>query len=804
MLREGLLVAVRGAIHRARKEETAVREEGLRVKSNGGYRDVDIEVLPVKGSLGKDKCLLVLFEERDSSAGARGAREAPLPPLVSVTAETSESNERQILRLNQELAATREYLQSVIEQQEAANEELQSANEEVQSANEELQSINEELETSKEEIQSSNEELATVNDELQNRNLELSQTNNDLVNLLSSVQMPIVMLGPNLRIRRFTPMAERLLNLIPADVGRPISDIKLNIDVIDLEKLLIEVIDTVSVREQEVRDKQNRWYLLRIRPYKTLENKIDGAVMVLVDVDSLKRSEETARRQAELLEQTHEPIIMWEFEGRVTYWNRGALETYGYTAEQATGRNLQDLLRTFPPPATFKQALEKHGRWSGEVTHTRRDGQQIVMESHMVLVQNAAGHHLVIETDRDVTERRNMERALRERADELTHADRAKNEFLAMLAHELRNPLAPLLTAAEVMRAPAPDASAMRYTREVIERQVKRMARMVDDLIDVSRVAQGKLTLQKRPIEAKRVLTSVIESALPYFEMRQQKLNANLTIDDVWVDADPLRLEQVFANLLDNASKFSPRGGQIWVSAEAGPVASGNPSWDRGLTVRVRDQGMGISSEAQKHVFELFVQVDTPLDRSEGGLGIGLSLVKSLVEMHGGGVSVHSEGPDRGAEFIVQLPTVQPGAVTAPEADRTTEPVTAVPPRRVLIVDDSTDAAQSLSMALELHGHRTRIAHDGEAALEIAMNFKPEVIMLDLGLPGMDGFEIARRLRARFGHNYLRLVALSGYSQDEYQANAEAAGFDEYLVKPVDLDAVNVVLRGLRGGADSG
>src|SRR5262249_19179434 len=201
------------------------------------------------------------------------------------------------IRLKQELAATREYLQSVIEQQEAANEELQSANEEGQSANEELQSINEELETSKEEVQSSNEELATVNEELHDRNLELGRINNDLVNLLSSVQMAIVMLGANLRIRRFTPAAEKLLNLIPSDIGRPMTDIKLNLDVPNLDQLILDVIDTISVKELEIQDKLGRWYLLRIRPYRTLENKIDGVVIILVDVDSIKRSEEVLRRQ---------------------------------------------------------------------------------------------------------------------------------------------------------------------------------------------------------------------------------------------------------------------------------------------------------------------------------------------------------------------------------------------------------------------------------------------------------------------------------------------------------------------------
>src|SRR5262249_21960364 len=282
MLRQGLLVGVRGAIHRARREETPVREEGLRVKANGGYRDVNVQVMPVKGN--STGCLLVVFEDAKPAAPAAGVEAGPRGEATkSRTLEEQEASEQDVGRLKQELAATREYLQSVIEQQEAANEELQSANEEVQSANEELQSINEEFETYKEEVQSSNEELATVNDELHNRNLELSQSNNDLVNLISSVQMAIVMLGPDLRIRRFTPMAEKMLNLIASDVGRPISDIKLNVDVPELERSIAEVIDAVIPKECEAQDKQGRWYSVRIRPYKTLENKIDGAVLMFVD-----------------------------------------------------------------------------------------------------------------------------------------------------------------------------------------------------------------------------------------------------------------------------------------------------------------------------------------------------------------------------------------------------------------------------------------------------------------------------------------------------------------------------------------
>jgi two-component system, chemotaxis family, CheB/CheR fusion protein len=289
MAREGLLVALRGAITRAKRDGQVVRAEGVRVKSNGGSRVVDVEVVPVPMASQAPDCFLVLFHEP----------RAPGP--ADVTTLTTHETEEESKRLKQELVATKDYLQSVIEQQEAANEELQSANEEVQSANEELQSINEEIETSKEEIQSSSEELATVNDELQTRNAELERSNNDLTNLLSSVQIGIVMLGPDLRIRRFTPTAEKMLNLIATDVGRPITDIRLSVDVPDLERLLVDVVETVQPYQREVQDRNGRWHLLRLRPYRTLDNHIEGAVLVLVDVDLLKTAESSLRASEERL-----------------------------------------------------------------------------------------------------------------------------------------------------------------------------------------------------------------------------------------------------------------------------------------------------------------------------------------------------------------------------------------------------------------------------------------------------------------------------------------------------------------------
>jgi two-component system CheB/CheR fusion protein len=394
MLREGLLVPIRNLLNRARKDEAPVRNEGLRVRANGGYRNVNVEIVPIKNPASFGFNYLVLFEETVSQdRKARMRRER---------ADAAEDRAEQRISgdLKQELAATREYLQSVIEQQEAANEELQSANEEIQSANEELQSINEELETSKEEVQSSNEELATVNEELNHRNSELSQTNNDLVNLLSSVQMAIVMLGPNLRIRRLTPAAEKAFNLIPADIGRPIRDLNLNISLQDLERHLEEVLETVSVKEFEVLDKNGKWHLLRLRPYRTVDNVIDGVVVMLIDIDAIKRDQQRLRHQSELLEQAQQPILMWEIGGPIIYWNKAAEETYGYTKEEALSRRNHEMLGTVQDAPTIEQTLEKYGRWTGQIEHKRRDGGRIKVDSRMSLVRESDGRKLVVESNR--------------------------------------------------------------------------------------------------------------------------------------------------------------------------------------------------------------------------------------------------------------------------------------------------------------------------------------------------------------------------------------------------------------------
>jgi two-component system CheB/CheR fusion protein len=770
MLREGLVMGVRSALTQAKAAEMPVRQDDLWISVDGRERRVAIEVIPVRSGTDRAELFMVVFEQT---------------PIAEIAAEAapalSDATREEIEKLKQELAATREYLQSVIEQQEAANEELQSANEEVQSTNEELQSINEELETSKEEVQSTNEELATVNDELHARNVELSQINNDVINLLSSVQIAIIMLGSNLRIRRYTPMAEKLLNLIPSDIGRPLSDIKVKLDVPDIDKLVSDTIDSMAGHEREVRDEQGHWYLLRIRPYRTLEQRLEGAVVMLVDVDSLKQSQEMLRQQTELLNQAHEPIIMWELDGAIDYWNKSAEQTYGYTREEALGRRNHELLLTSPAYETFAGELREQGHWSGELIHTRRDGQKIVVESRMVVVTDTEGRHRVVEANRSVTERKESERTLRRLADDLVTADRHKDEFLAMLAHELRNPLAPLRNVVTLLKSPKADAANNARALDIMDRQITNMARLIDDLLDVSRITLSQIELRTELLDVGALAKAAAEQNEGSFVSREQSLQLTLPAQPLHVDADPVRLEEIVGNLLNNASKYTQPGGHIRLTVTTSKDDGQNA---KQALIRVEDDGAGIAPDDLPHVFDLFMRATRSIDQQYGGLGVGLTLVKRLVEMHGGTVRAESDGLGKGSCFTVRLPAVLSQAHSLPAViDSSNEEPCA---RRILIVDDSVDHIDTLAMALRTGPHEVRIAESGARALEIAAQFRPEFVFIDIGMPGMDGYELARRLREKEATASARLIALSGYGHAAARDSASDAGFAEYLVKPVD------------------
>ncbi|MEO8361735.1 MAG: PAS domain-containing protein, partial [Vicinamibacteria bacterium] len=771
MMRESMVVSVRAAVLRAGEEGVTIRESGLRARSDHDAPDVSIEVIPVKAPRATEPGFLILFH---SSAGPNSQVPRPVTEgLVSADPSTER-------RLEQELAATRGYLQSLIDQQETANEALQAANEEAQSANEELQSTNEELETSKEEIESSSEELATINDELNERNRELNRANNDLVNLFASIQTAVVLVGSDLRIRRYTPLAESLLNLIPTDVGRPLADVTLNLQHLpDLTPLLKGVFDNAESKEFEVRDKEGRWYSLRLRPYRTLDNTIDGVVVVVVDIDLLKRAHNYTES---IVATVREPLLVLDSDLRVRSASASFYSTYLVSPDETIGRNLYDLGNGQWNIKELRRVLEEILPQQNQVTdfevehHFDSIGTRTVRLNARRLVQLKEHDPLILLAIEDVTESKRQATALRQLASDLSEADRGKNEFLAMLAHELRNPLAPILNAVEILQVPEVREEDTVPAFAMLTRQLKQMVRLVDDLMDVSRISLGKIDLRRERLDLTSIVRGVADASRPNIARQEQQLTVVLPPEPVQVFVDPTRFSQVIGNLLNNASKFSPPKTAIWLSlAREGTHA----------VIRVRDSGMGIAADQIRRIFDLFVQGDTSLERSVSGLGIGLTLVKRLVEAHEGTVDVRSGGLGEGSEFIVRLPLLMAEPRTSETAPRSAG-LGHAPKRRVLVVDDNRDAADSLCILLKLHGHETQSANDGEQALLAAERMRPEVILLDIGLPKLNGYEVCRLIRAQPWGASTVILACTGWGEIGARQASRDAGFTAHLVKPIN------------------
>ena len=408
---------------------------------------------------------------------------------------------------------------------------------------------------------------------------------------------------------------------------------------------------------------------------------------------------------------------------------------------------------------------------------------EAIAASVVTYVQGRDEYLRQLEEERAGEAKRAHER-LQEQAEALKEADRRKNEFLAMLGHELRNPLAPIRNATQILSLNGPPDAEVQWARGVIERQVHQMTRMVDDLLDVSRITQGKFKLEKEPVDLASVVARAAEMVRPLIDARGHRLTITLPPEPVWLDADPSRLAQVVANLLHNAAKYTDAGGQIRLASER-----------RGeeTVVTVRDTGIGIPADLLPRVFEPFTQEERLLDRAQGGLGIGLALVRSLVALHGGRVQAFSAGRGCGSEFVLYLP-VSGQAPTASGGERATVGRVKAASRRILVVDDNVDSAESLAVLLRVTGHEVRTAHAGRAALEAARACVPEIVLLDIGLPGMDGYEVARRLRQDLGLADVLLVAMTGYGQDEDRRRSHEAGFNAHLVKPVDLNELHALL----------
>jgi signal transduction histidine kinase len=476
----------------------------------------------------------------------------------------------------------------------------------------------------------------------------------------------------------------------------------------------------------------------------------------------------------------------WDPETRRAFFSAETKDILGLTGDDATLP--EEWQRNVDPqqlPSVLAMLEECTTVGKGEIEyrycHPTRGVRWIYHKAGLV---HHAGHRHVVGISLDVTTRRQAEEALKE-------VNQRKDEFLAMLAHELRNPLAPIRNAAQLLSVHGGKPE-IEWARAVIERQTGHLVRLVDALLDVSRMVRGQITLQRTPVKLADIVQTAIETSRPLIRRRKHHFAVEIPEQTVMVEGDLTRLAQVISNLLNNAAKYTDDGGHIRLDAtlEGATVA-----------IRVRDTGLGVAPNLLPHVFDLFTQADRSLDRAEGGLGIGLTLVKRLVEMHGGQVEAHSEGLGRGAEFVVRLPVLATEAGHAAErAPRAVEAGPGMEGRslRILIVDDNVDAADSIAMLLSMEGHQTRTVNTARAALLAAPEFKPEVVLLDIGLPEMDGYEVARRLRAQNGSHRMRLVAVTGYGQPADRRRARAAGFDEHMVKPVEPATLQAFLRSVQ------
>jgi PAS domain S-box-containing protein len=524
---------------------------------------------------------------------------------------------------------------------------------------------------------------------------------------------------------------------------------------------------------------------------------------------------ESEARLGSIVRSAIDAVLTVEESHKIGIFNPAAEQLFGLTAEDVHSRPIQELIPAWDGSDGKSQKRAGDAPRPGdqiehwETEGVRADGSRFPVELSVSWVE-AGRRRFWTCFARDVSERKKAQdereklireqaarkeaEAARERLEavieentrlyrELQQVDRMKDEFLAMLAHELRNPLAPIRNALELIQLedPPPPPGA-RENLEIIDRQVTHLVRLVGDLLDISRISQGKIVLQKEPLDVADVVTRALETSQPLFTARQHSLRVEMPQGPLPVEGDLVRLVQVLANLLNNAAKYTPEGGRIELLVERA---------DGQAVLRVRDNGMGIPREILPRLFDLFTQSDRTLDRSEGGLGIGLTLVRRLAEMHGGTVEATSEGQGKGSEFIVRLPLAKAPAkapAAAPAAPAQAQR------RRVLAVDDNHDSAKTMTRLLQALGHEVRTAHDGAGALREAEAFAPEIVLLDIGLPGMDGFEVARRLRASRSFDDTVLIALTGYGSPEDRAQSREAGFNAHLVKPVDLEALKQLL----------
>lgn len=777
MARHGLAAHLNEAIEAAKAQSVATRRRGLRFTDGQRMRGLDLEVVPLSDPDAGAECYwLVVFDEQPLDA-----REGP-PPQEGAAPATPPGAEA--TGIAAELSLTQDYVRTLLGKHHDTTQELAAANEEMVSANEELQSINEELESAKEELQATNEELTTVNDELRHRNRELDLVANDLVNVLESVEIPVIIVDDELRVRRFTPLVRELASLLPADIGRPIDDIKLRLEVDDLTDRIREVIVADEPKEWEVQRRDGRWLRLQIRPYRTTDGRLEGAILSFVDVDVLKRALQGAERAGDvsrgIVEMMPIALVVLDAELRVVSANSAFLQAFGGEVATVQGTGLFELAGHAWDVPALRGALERNlvARAPFRELELRFElpdaGVKVLSISGAPLESGDAGGSVLLAIE-DVTARRELQALERGARLEAEQGNLAKDLFLATLSHELRTPLATILMAAQLLQTVKSEDPRISQASESIQRAARSQARLIDDLLDISRIVSGKLMLDVQSVDLVAVAQAAVDVARGLAEAKGIALTLTVRGTVGAVRGDATRLQQVLANLIENSIKFTPHGGRITVELEA---------VDGSAQLVVRDTGMGIDAAALPRVFDRFVQAESSSVRNHGGLGLGLAIVRYLVEAHGGEVRAESRGEGRGAVFRVLLPLAgEPmPAAAVPRA------ATSIAGVRVLLVEDDEGTRSTFAMMLTELGAEVAVASSSEEGIERVEKVRPHAILCDIAMPGEDGYGFLRRLRAlgRERGGTTPTAALTAFAGEEDRKRALAAGFQLHLSKPID------------------
>ncbi|WP_439519278.1 CheR family methyltransferase [Hydrogenophaga sp.] len=917
MVHPDLRIELRAGLYQAAQSQLPAHMPVIPVKLGDETSHVATRVAPAN-DLG-DGMFLVVFDTASKDSDAALIR----------TDSTDTERDPVARQLDRELERLKAHLRDTVEQYEASTEELKASNEELQAMNEELRSATEELETSREELQSINEELSTVNLELKSKVDELGNTNSDLHNLMDATAIATVFLDRELRVTRFTPTAVSIFKLIPTDVGRPLTDLTSHLQYAQLENDARLVLENLAPLEREVGQADGSWFLARLLPYRTIDDRIAGIVLTFVNITERKRAEEMRLWLSAVVTASSDAIISFSLDHTILSWNGGAERIFGYSPGEAIGKPLtfltldgdlqddadvealrkgitvehkdvmrrrkdgreihvaitispirddggkvmagtalardisssleaaealrsgEELLRMVVENATeyaiFSTDLQRRitiwnsgaqrilgyserevlgqpadiifipedrergeaekeattalseGRSADDRFHLRKDGSRFWASGALMLMRDEHGEAAgFVKILRDQTAARDIQEALQKSREESLHAlastelarqeleaaDRAKDRFLAVLSHELRNPLASIASAADLLSLKGASERDRSKAGEVIVRQSQAMRTLLDDLLDISRLRLGRLIMERRPVGFTEITMSAVEMTRPLLDAAGHQLSLALPAHEIEVHGDPLRLTQVVTNLLTNAIKYTPSNGKITVSMELA---------GEDVALSVVDNGIGIALEEIANVFDMFTQVSSALKHNGSGLGIGLALVREIVQLHEGRVEAISAGVGKGSSFRVLLPVLRTTKVpallghseaTGPSVQ--SDVAGAHPAMRVLVTDDNLDAAWSVARLLELGGYEIRTASSGNEALEVADAWKPHAMLLDLGLPDKHGHEVARLVRRKLGADIV-LIAATGWGQEADVRHSLEAGFDAHLTKPINF-----------------